>query len=103
MIEDPQDPQASSDSTPSVLDYLKSRLAFGRRPRVEIPAVAVPEPAPAAADLAPSVAGEAVAREAAVPVTQLAGKVGVLAGIPWRSLAALAVALLAQSRLEPPS
>jgi len=76
---------------PSVLDVVKSRLSFGRRPRVEIPSLEGPE-----TTLVPP----PVAREVVSP-RPLAITEG-LAAIPWRSLGALVLALAAQSLLEPP-
>ena len=90
MTDDSRDPHLPHPPTPSVLDYVKSRLSFGRRPVVELPALeeheSIPEPAADIAATAP--------HASAVP--------GILAAIPWRSLSAMALALLAQSLYEPP-
>jgi len=74
---------------PSVLDYLKSRLSFGRKPKIEIPkssaSVARVELAqPASSSSQPSV----ISRQPSTPFA-------------WLSLIALGLALLAQLMFEP--
>lgn len=73
---------------PSILDYLKSKLNPWSREKIEISLPADDESAGLADVPAP---GETPAR-AAAPFN-----------FPWRSLAALALALVAQSLLEPPA
>jgi hypothetical protein len=79
---------------PSVLDYLKAKLMPWRGPAPQVP------PAPAPADQLTeenpsspdSVAAQASPRGAAHPM---------MLAVPWRTLAALLLALVAQSSLEP--
>ncbi len=78
---------------PSVLDYVKSKLAFWRHSSVQLPAEpaemdANPPAEPAAA------ASEAVEKAWARPVS---------IRLPVRTLSALILALLAQAMLQPPS
>ncbi len=91
---------------PSVLDYLKSRLSFGRKPRIEIPEAPIPE----SEDL--PVIPELVGTQAA-PSETLAVPLGTpepspavsrlpSAPFPWVSLISVGLALLAQRALEPP-
>lgn len=80
---------------PSVLDYLLSRLSFGRRPAIELPPLEEPdggreprvEPPPVASGPEEAVAARAISLWAA---------------FPWRSVLALTLGLTAQSILEPP-
>lgn len=72
---------------PSVLDYLKSKLRFGRAQKIEIPV----EEAELAGIVAPS----------AEPSPELPG-LRPSTPIPWRSLLALVLALVGQSAFEPP-
>ena len=78
---------------PSVLDYLKSRLSFGRRPKIEIP-----ESHPTDFETE-SLAPETVDTHVVQPQTinRLPS-----APFPWLSLVALGLALLAQRIFEPP-
>ncbi len=72
---------------PSVLDYLKSKLSFGRGTKIEIPAAA--EQAPALEPEQP--------QTSALPASE-----GFAGPFPWFSLAALGLALFAQNTFEPP-
>ncbi len=72
------------DSEPSVLDYVKSLLPWSRQQ------IAVPAPEPASLAPAAEERVQEKVQEHAVP-------------LPWRSLLALASALLAQTLLEPPN
>ena len=92
MTADSRDPHLPPPPEPSVLDYVKSRLSFGRRPAVELPA---PEAPGSFIEPPPADAGAVIPRARAAPA--------ILASIPWRSLSALALALLAQSLFEPPA
>ncbi|HEY5983193.1 MAG TPA: glycosyltransferase family 39 protein [Anaerolineales bacterium] len=84
MTDDSRDP-TPSPSEPSVLDYLKSKLSFGRRPRVEIPLPASTEPA-----------SEAMGHE------QAEAAAGTASVVPWRSIGALVLAIIGQRLFEPP-
>src|SRR5512143_647596 len=86
------DPHFEAPPEPSVLDYIKSRLSPGRHAAVEIP---VPE-------RRPSRPAEGSAEPATV-VFQPTVRENLLTGIPWRSLTALGMALVAQSLYEPPA
>ena len=77
---------------PSVLDYVKSKLSFGRRPKIEIPKSQVAESE--AESFVPAV----VETEAALPLTISHPSTP----FPWLSLAALGLALLGQRMFEPP-
>ncbi len=95
MTDDRPSPAPSSQDhpepppEPSVLDYLKSRLSFGRRPWVEIPA---PAAAGTEAKSEPEPKAPPLSVRAPRPFVDL----------PWRSLLALGLALFAQSFFEPP-
>lgn len=91
---------------PSILDYLKSRLNPWSKEKIEIPwdagsGHAFPEQIPGElGDNLPALqSGELLEGEPApvLPVTPI-----VRAAFPWRTLAALLVALVAQRMLEPP-
>ncbi len=101
---------------PTVLDYLKSRLSFGRQkrlPRVELPPLEPVESQPGAKKPSPGAA--IIGRKAAVqyekPI-QITGEMPaeqslpreerVQKGIPWLAFGILLLALLAQYMLEPP-
>jgi 4-amino-4-deoxy-L-arabinose transferase-like glycosyltransferase len=90
MTNDSHDPPLPTPPTPSVLDYVKSRLSFGRRPSIELPTPEEQE----------SVVETAADRAAVIPEASAVPRV--LAAIPWRPLSAMALALLAQSLYEPP-
>jgi hypothetical protein len=89
MTDETNPPTPETPKEPSVLDYIKSRLSFGRGPRVEIP-----EPLEVATRIETKPEPSTPALQ---PSTQLPA-----APIPWPSLAALALALLAQRLFEPP-
>ena len=90
MTDETNSPNPESPKEPSVLDYLKSKLSFGRGPRVEIPEpVAVPTRIETKLEHATPAPQPSTHR----PATP----------IPWLSLAALALALLAQRLFEPPN
>ncbi len=102
MTPDPQTPTSESSCEPSVLDYLKSKLSFGRGRAIEIPAPGVENLAPQGAEAA--VGGAVITRalaEAPAPIGQAVAAEAV-AAFPWRSLLALCLALLAQHFFEPP-
>lgn len=92
MNEDSQDPRLDSPQEPSVLDYLKSRLSFGRGERIKIPALpeSPVEPPASSEDASSSPSGQSAFQNA-------------LTASPWRSLLALGLALLGQSFYEPPA
>ena len=81
MTDESRDPSLPPPE-PSVLDVVKSRLSFGRRPFVEIPSLAEPRNTAAAAQVALE---PAAPRSLTIPQG--------LAAIPWRSLGALTLAL----------
>ncbi len=78
---------------PSVLDYVKSKLSFGRRPKIEIPESLL------AKSETENVAPKVVEAEAAQPLTISHPSTP----FPWLSLVALGLALLAQQMFEPPA
>ncbi|MDZ4160177.1 MAG: glycosyltransferase family 39 protein [Anaerolineaceae bacterium] len=86
------------DEEPSLLDYLKARLSFGRLEVPEIPALDQERIEPETSQAAPVVAPEPTigipAREGLTSRLRL--------GFPWRALGALIIALAAQASLEPP-
>lgn len=75
---------------PSVLDYVKSRLSFGRGPRLEIPAGPVDREPSESPDLPAQDQPSGTDRPSAVP-------------FPWVSLFAIGAALIAQRSFEPPN
>jgi hypothetical protein len=75
---------------PSVLDYLKAKLTPWRGPAPQVPP-AQPPSSPADIEIQWNSQSE-TARAAALPIT---------IAVPWRTLAALLLALVAQSSLEP--
>ncbi|HEY9151534.1 MAG TPA: glycosyltransferase family 39 protein [Anaerolineales bacterium] len=77
---------------PSVLDYVKSKLSFGRRPKVEIPESHEAE------SKTESVAPQFIETEAVRPAVV---KRQPSTPFPWLSLIALGLALLAQRMFEP--
>ncbi len=92
MSNEAQPPKPEAPFEPSVLDYLKSRLPFGRGPAVELPAPAKTN----ALSQVPAMRTE--------PAAGLGGERAreAVAAYPWRSLLALASALFAQILFEPP-
>ena len=72
---------------PSLLDYLKSKLNPWQKDKVEIPTASLSESEPVAGSPQP----------APVKLSLFA-----FAKLPWRSLSALGLALIAQRLLEPP-
>ena len=86
------DPHFESPPEPSVLDYIKSRLLPGHHAAIAIPAPTLPEAASSPRLTAP---------EAGVPRSP--AHANLLAAFPWRSLTALAVAIVAQRLFEPPA
>jgi len=96
----------NSPKEPSVLDYLKSKLSFGRKPRIEIPEShpietgsesSVPEAVeaqtvPLEVQAAPAPAANQLPAVSRVPS----------APFPWLSLVCLVMALIGQRALEPP-
>jgi hypothetical protein len=86
---------------PSVLDYLKSKLSFGRGPKVEIPELLIEED---------EVAEESTIINQQLPITDQPSALHPSSFIfhpsvpfPWLSVMALALALLAQTILKPPA
>jgi len=100
----------NSPKEPSVLDYLKSVLSFGRKPRIEIPEtkIEVSESHPVetlAESLVPEATGDQTAAPEARPEPQaVPSTVGrqPSSPFPWLSLACLTLALIAQRAFEPP-
>jgi hypothetical protein len=94
---------------PSVLDYLKSRLTPWKGTSVEIPlappqaegAAAYPAPFDTAAEPGAAPLPAAAAQPSPGPVDGSDSERPVFS-LPWRALAALLFALVAQSALEPP-
>jgi len=89
---------------PSVLDYVKSKLAPWRGQKIVIPP-AEPAPEDLAAPQEPLIAGLAE-RESALPAAApfalpWSAAIPRVLAIPWRSFLALALGLLAQLSLEP--
>ena len=78
---------------PSVLDYVKSKLSFGHRPKIEIPESQIAE------SETENVAPEVVGAETAQPLTISHPSTP----FPWLSLIALGLALLGQRVFEPPN
>ena len=76
---------------PSVLDYVKSKLSFGRRPKIEIPESQL------AKSEAESFVPVVVETEAVQPLTLSHPSTP----FPWLSLVALGLALLGQRVFEP--
>ena len=95
MINDSDRPPLPPAQEPSVLDYLRSKLSFGRRPAIALPPL---EGARPSLDFRPETSPVAQASRAAV----LTRGADWLAFVPWRSVFALALGLLAQGILEPP-
>jgi len=73
---------------PSVLDYVKDRLSFWRKPSIHIPAPGEPAERPSVRTTTPEAPTEARSAPR-------------LATWPWRSLGAIFFALIAQALLEP--
>ena len=97
MTDDTQPPESEPSQEPSVLDYIKSKLSFGRGPRIEIPASqeAASETGTSLqtplSDVNPSPAAQKTSNN--LPPFP----------VPWLSLAALGIALIAQRLFEPPN
>ncbi len=79
---------------PSVLDYVKSKLSFGRRPKIEIPEPHIAESA------AEFVVPEGIETK---PVQLLTINHPSSTPFPWLALVALGLALLGQRMFEPPN
>jgi dolichyl-phosphate-mannose-protein mannosyltransferase len=94
MTQDSHDSRSEPPREPSVLDYLKSRLSFGRGRRIQIPAPHEEE-------------GQAETSRAEIWVDaeESAGPTvrNTWLDFPWRSLSALGLALTAQTFYEPPA
>ncbi len=96
---------------PSILDYVKAFLSFGRIPRPTIPAAATTAAEPGdqlafstaeeANSFSPAAPAVAASSEAAPAVETLARPVTATRALPWRSLAAFLLALIAQSIMDP--
>jgi Dolichyl-phosphate-mannose-protein mannosyltransferase len=91
MTEDPQENPAETSAEPSILDYIKSRLAPSRHAPVDLPQASTsrgrsPMPRETAEGSGPG----ADARR------------GPVSGWPWRALVALGLALMGQHFYEPP-
>ena len=110
MTSDPETPTSESAREPSVLDYLKSRLSFGRRPAIVIPAEVgqnLELGAQVREGTGPRSAQAVVGAAASIPLpasppARPLGVIETIAASPWRSLSALCLALLAQRFFEPP-
>lgn len=90
---------------PSLLDYIKSKVRFWKRDeRIEFPSESqlqpeISAPLPAALDVETSLAS----REIAPTASPIEKPVREVSHLPWRSLGALALALLGQAAWEPTS
>ncbi len=119
MTSDSQTPTSASSREPTVLDYLKSLLSFGRGRRIRIPTPEAEEVEPAIASAAVPQAVDPLAAQPVAPAltpgatssaavtaaeTLPAARpaAAAVAAIPWRSILALILALLAQHFYEPP-
>jgi hypothetical protein len=89
MDDDNQSPNSESPQEPSVLDYIKSKLSFGRGPHIEIPEYR---------EIESEVEINLQSKTADLHQTFLPS-----IPIPWLSLAALGLALFAQLFFEPPN
>src|ERR1700690_2262879 len=89
MDDDSQPPNPESPQEPSVLDYIKSRLSFGRSPRIDIP----------------DYREDGVESEINLqsPASDLNSIYTPASPIPWLSLAALSLELFGQLFFEPPN
>ena len=85
----PLDPDPCQE--PSVLDYIKSKLSFGRGARIEIP-----EYQKAAAG------AQSVIQTPALPGSGTSTRTSAVIALPWFSLGALGLALTGQRFFEPP-
>lgn len=94
MSDDTQEYPEKPVPEPSVLDYIKARLSFGRAPAVALPAVESQE-------MAPELARQAGVAEGAGVEQGPAASAGVLTALPLRSVLALILGLTAQTMLEP--
>jgi len=91
MTDDLRNPHLPPPAEPSILDFIKAKLSFGRRPAIELPTPEEQEPFPRIA-----------AADGAAPGMRPALIWGLFSSVPWRSLLALTLALFAQALLEPP-
>ena len=89
MDDDTRSLNSETPQEPSVLDYIKYRLSFGRGPRIEIPEYREVD-IESEVNLQPQTSD---LNSTHIPVTP----------IPWLSLAALSLALFAQLFFEPPN
>jgi len=96
MTDDTQPPESEAPQEPSVLDYIKSKLSFGRGPRIEIPEYQEFDPE---AHTGPQSLSYDFERLTAPPQPLTYPP---FTPIPWLSLAALGFALFAQLFFEPP-
>ena len=95
---------------PSVLDYVKSLFRFGGAERIHLPKFVEDEkPSQTVSDQPLAVAGQleeaSQVANSQYPITTYPSRISTLrslAGLPWRSLLALLLALLGQSLFEPP-
>jgi len=109
MSEEKPNPGQYPLGEPSVLDYVKSLLRFGRGERIYIPedgqSTAVSEPV---LEETPVAVGTAVltadvqAEETTAPQPETSQPANVPTGFPWRSLLALFLGLVGQKLFEPP-
>ena len=90
MTHDTQSPKPESLEEPSVLDYIKSKLSFGRGPRIEIPEYR---------ELEVESEGNLQSQNSYLQPSTFSAAVP----IPWLSLAVLGLALFAQLFFEPPN
>jgi 4-amino-4-deoxy-L-arabinose transferase-like glycosyltransferase len=95
MSHDSDQPPQQTSSEPSALDYLRSKLSFGRQPAIDLPPLEGAKPRP---ESIVGIPGEARTK----PRGLARGQAAWILSLPWRSLLALVVGLLAQSRMEPP-
>jgi len=94
MVNMPDDPRTSDPDAlqePSVLDYLKYKLSFGRGVRIEIPEYQEG-----------SLEMQADLQGSGLPGSRAAARYSVAFPIPWVAIGALGLALFAQLFFEPP-
>jgi hypothetical protein len=92
MPNDAQSPNPDALQEPSVLDYIKSKLSFGRGVRIEIPEYHE-DVIETRTELQP----------ATLPGSSSVARPFVSVSLPWFALGALGLALFAQSFFEPPN